>query len=270
MRSRHFVVLAALLLIALPSFAADRVVQNGIDLWRTEGNGRTFINFAKIPIPAGFFCFNSAPFTGRVVFEGVPVATGEPGVLGKTDTIVQRLDDAAFDKQGVATTRVQVRALQFKSVKPIQTACGAFNVEVKLNGEQPVTTMKIVRENETGGRFFAPIAVNGKVSFTRVDGAAQELLEVTRNVRFPANQGIQWADRFGKRAVQRTGFILVDTDNDRRPDTYLPGTSSNFAAGWSGKGARDRGLLNKMVEAEEGCHLQGDTEGHCPSGVYFY
>lgn len=144
-------VLAVLLLIALPTFAADRSIQGGIDPWYTPGNGKTFIDFKTIPLPAGFFCFKSEPFAGRVVFRGVPVATGEPGVLGKTDTIIQRLDEAVFNKKGEATTRIQVRVLHFQSVEPIQTACGAYNVEVRLNGEQPVTEMRIVRENDKGG-----------------------------------------------------------------------------------------------------------------------
>lgn len=268
MRNRLFGVLALLLLIALPAFGADRVVQNGIDLWYTAGDGRTFINFAKDPLPAGFFCFNSAPFTERVIFRGVPVATGEKGALGPTDTIVQRLDDAVFNKRGVARTRVQVRALHFESVKPIQTACGAFNVEVKLNGVQPVTEMRIVRDHEGGGRFFAPIAVNGKVVFTPVGRASAEILEAPRNVRFPANQRITWADRVGKNGVERPGFVLVDTDNDRLPDTYLPGTSSNFAAGWK-KTEGPRSKTGAALAVAD-CHLVEDTEGHCPGGPIYY
>ena len=71
MRSR-LGLFAVLLLIALPTFAADRVIQSGIDPWRTPGNGSTFINFSRHPIPAGFFCFKSAPFTGRIIFQGGP------------------------------------------------------------------------------------------------------------------------------------------------------------------------------------------------------
>src|SRR6185436_4625535 len=165
MRSR-LGLFAVLLLIALPTFAADRIIQSGIDPWRTPENGKTFVDFSYNPIPAGFFCSKSAPFTGRVIFRGIPIVTEEPGALGKTDTIVQRLDDAVFDKNGVATTRVQMRALHLVSVEPIQTACGAYNIEVKLNGEQPITNMRIVHENENGGRFFAPLAVNTKLVFT--------------------------------------------------------------------------------------------------------
>ena len=110
MRSR-FGLFTVLLLIALPMSAADQVIQSGIDIWRTPGNGTTFVDFLKEPIPAGFFCFKSKPFSGRIVFRGVPIVTGESGALGKTDTIIQRLDDAVFDENGVANTRIQMRAL---------------------------------------------------------------------------------------------------------------------------------------------------------------
>jgi hypothetical protein len=262
MRSRVLGCIVVSLLVALPALAADRSIQSGVDLWYTPGNGKTYIDFAKIPIPAGFFCFKSTPFRGKVVFEGVPVATGEIGVLAKTDTIVQRLDEAVFNKNGVARTRIQVRALHFQSVKPIQTACGAFNVEVRLKGPQPITSMKIVRQNEHGGRFFAPIWVNGKVVFTPVGKRSSEVLEITRNVRFPAHQGIAWADRLGGLGIERLGFVLVDTDNDRVPDTYLPGTSSNFAAGVRFNPARGAGLQPYALDAN-GCHVD-PSEGHCP------
>lgn len=258
MRTRLFAALALLLLIALPVSAADRVVQSGIDLWYTPGDGTTYIDFSQRPIPAGFFCFNSTPFAGRIIFRGIPVATGQKGVLGKTDTIVHRLDDTTFNKRGVAVTRIQVRALHFQSVKPIRTSCGAFNVEVRLNGEQPVTRMRIVRENEKGGRFFAPIAVNGKLVFTPAGRASSEILEINRNVRFPANQGIAWADDFGKNGLQRSGFVLVDTDNDRVPDTYLPGTSRGFAAGQPAEPQTKAPIPY--------CHM-ADDESHCPAAV---
>lgn len=238
MRSRLFGVFAALLFLSLPTFAADRVVQSGIDLWRTPADGRTFVDFSKSPIPAGFFCFDSAPFTGRILFRGVPIATGEKGSLGKTDTIVHRLDDAVFNKRGVAMTRVQVRALQFEGLRAIKTSCGAFKVEARLNGEQPVTTMRIVRENDNGGRYFVPIALNVKLVFKPVGRPASEILEITRNVRFPVDAGHAWAEQGGQTRARHSGFVLVDTDGDRVPDTYLPGTSSDFFAGVSSQPTR--------------------------------
>jgi hypothetical protein len=250
--------IALAVLVAIPAAAANRVITNGLDLWVTEGNGGTYADFSKTPIPAGFFCFKSKPFTGRIVFRGVPIVTAEPGALGRTDTIVHRLDDATFNKRGVASTRIQVRAMTFESIAPVKTACGAFKVRVALDGEQPITRMQIVREDEKGGRFLAPIHVNVKLVFTPVGRRSSEILEITKSIRFPANPQAQWSDDFGDHAVESKGFVLTDTDGDGAPDTHLPGTS-NFAAGWNRRGTK---------AATVTCHIE-DSCGHCTNGVTY-
>ncbi|HEY9421721.1 MAG TPA: hypothetical protein VIW92_09925 [Thermoanaerobaculia bacterium] len=224
-------VLALVLLSAVPA-VADRVVYNGSDLWTTKGDGRTFADFSLEPIPAGFFCAKSAPFTGRIVFKGVPLATGQPGALGTTDTIVQRLDDAVFNKSGVAVTRLQVRALSLESVAPIKTACGLFKAVASLDGNrrQPVTRMRIIQDNEKGGRFLAPLALNVKVTFVPVGATrSNEKLELRQSVRFKATP-IAWHSAPPRGVREQKGVVAVDTDGDRVADTYVPGTS-NFAAG---------------------------------------
>src|SRR6478736_3490696 len=90
---------ALCLVLAAPAFAADRVVRSGIDLATTRADGNTQYDFKKTPIPAGFFCATSAPFDGILVLKGSPIATATPRALGNTDVIVQRLDDAVFDKR---------------------------------------------------------------------------------------------------------------------------------------------------------------------------
>jgi hypothetical protein len=212
-----------------PALAQDRVIYNGIDIWRTAGNGTTFADFAQNPIPAGFFCHKSKAFTGRINFDGAAVATDVPGALGLADTIIQRLDDAVFNKQGVAVTRLQVRSLNFKSIAPIKTACGLFTAKVSLDGEQPITRMRIIRENKQGGRFVAPISVDVKISFAPVGRPATELLEVRKSLRFPPAKNQRW-ESVPAQKPSVSGFLLVDTDGDSRPDTYLPGTS-NFGVG---------------------------------------
>jgi hypothetical protein len=253
-KSRMTIFLMVFALTAIPAFAADRVISNGIDLWYTRGDGSTFADFSENPIPAGFFCSKSEPFTGRIAFRGTPVATGAPGELGRTDTIVQRLDDAVFNKKGVAYTRLQVRSLNFETIAPVKTSCGLFKATVSLDGEQPITRMRIIRENKKGGRFEAPIAVNVKISFAPVGRIATEPLEIRKSLRFPPLPNQRWASRPAPGGLQVNGFVLVDTDGDHAPDTYLPGTS-NFAVGQAVNRA-------KLCVNCEYCHRSGDCS-HC-------
>jgi hypothetical protein len=240
------------------AFAADRAIQNGIDVWSTAGDGSTFVDFAQTPIPAGFFCAGSAPFTAKVAFVGVPVVSGTPKALGNTDTIVQRLDDAVFNKRGTAVTRTQVRALSLKSVAPLETGCGKFEATVRLDGVQPITRMVIRREDENGGTFSGPLWLNVKVSFTPVGRVSREALEIPLEVRFPAKAAYPWRTKVV--APVPAGFVLVDTDGDRVADTYLPGTSNFFAGQPSKPGARGALAKNYTV-----CHDTGTDEQHCTS-----
>jgi hypothetical protein len=249
---RTFGIVLLMCCCAASGFAADRVIQNGIDVWRTTSDGSTFISLAKSPIPAGFFCAGSAPFADRIELRGEPLVTETPGALGAADTIVQRLDNATFNRRGQAMTRLQFRALSLKSLNPIDTACGKFDASVRLDGVQPMTRMVITRENQEGGRFSAPLALNVKVSFTPVGRVSREVLEIPVEVRFPANPNFPW--RTKTVAPVPAGFVKVDTDGDRVPDTYVPGTS-NFYAGQSSRGAEAKGRY---------CHESDDpTEQHC-------
>jgi hypothetical protein len=220
-------------LIALPSFAADNVIYQGIDLFHTPDDGASFMDFSRQPIPAGFFCKGSAPFRGKVTWRGVPVATALSGELRKTDTIVQRLDDAPFNKRGIARTRLQVRALQLESAAPIKTSCGNFKVRVVLDGAQPITSMRIVRTGKYGGRFLARLTVRAKFVFTPVAGLGKQLELPPHEIRFPVNPRFTWAFTSNSKGLEKSGGVMVDTNFDSVPDTFLPGTS-NFAAGWDG------------------------------------
>lgn len=254
---RTILLVLGLILVAtvVPAFAGDRVIANGIDPWRTKGDGTTFASFEKQPIPAGFFCTKSEPFAGRIPMRGVPIVLDQAGALGETDTIIQRLDDAAFNKRGIATTRIQVRAMTFEGIDTLKTACGEFKVRLSLNGEQPITQMRIIRDADKRGHFVAPIAVNIKLTFEPVGGTAGELLQIDREVRFPPAQNALWRDPSLGQPVRHEGMLLVDTDGDRRPDTFIPGTS-NFVAGRGG-------LTGKLLYQDPVCHTSDDGD-HCP------
>jgi hypothetical protein len=267
MRRAFICVLALALLAALPAAAATvRTIQNGIDVWHTAGDGSTFVNFDRNPIPKGFFCSKSASFTGRIVLQGRALATGAPGELGGADTIVQRLDDATFDGSGVATTRIQLRALQLESVTPVKTSCGSFNVLVTLSGTQPTTQMKIIRETESSGRFEAPIAVQYKIAFlpTRVGG---QRLELVRSFTLAPAPNATWGTVAQAKSFSHQATLLVDTDGDRIPDAYVPRTSGNFQVGWTPAWARalaekrSQGTL-KLMQQQYACSEGSDPQCH--------
>ncbi len=214
-----FAISALLLALAVPALAADHIIANGVDLWRTPGDGTSYADFSADPIPAGFFCPGSAPFTGRIVMKGIPIASSQPGL--QADTIIQRLDNARFNKRGVATTRIQMRAMQFEGLTLVKTVCGAFKAYVRLDGEQPVTTMRIVRDHEKGGRILAPISVNIKISFEPVGRETTEVWEAPSGTALPtgSSHGVdgrsrrlrcrrrQWLHEGGYRQRRRAGHL---------------------------------------------------------------
>lgn len=249
-------------LLAIPAFAGDDII-SGVDLWRTPGDGSTFANFASDPIPADFFCSGSRAFAGKIVFQGAPVATSPPDVFGETDTVIHRLDDAVFNREGVAHTRIQIRALSFVSVEPLETRCGAFNVRAVLDGEQRVTDMIIYRDSKGGGHWRAPISVNMKTIFTPVDRPAGETLEIAQSIDFPPAENALWtADTDDDHSFEVNGYVLVDTDGNDMPDTFLPGTSPNFVAGVAPTTIR-RDIRTKA--ADPLCHI--DIHQHCPEAA---
>lgn len=236
---RNKTILSALVLSLLFGFSplsADPVIQRGIDVFSTVEDGKTFYDFSQRPIPAGFFCERSKAFTGRVVLRGVPLVTNPPKVLGNADTVVERLDDAVFDDRGIATTRVRFRALSLASIAPLKTACGSFHLYLSLNGQQQrATGMTILRTQESGGDFIAPLVVDVKLTFipvkpARTKGARR--LELTGRVNFPGNP-LPWSLAPG--AAKGTRVVTIDTDADMVPDATLAGPSNFLAGHWQGR-----------------------------------
>jgi hypothetical protein len=257
-----FAVIVFSLLAGLSPLSADPVIQRGIDVFSTLGDGNTFYDFSQRPIPAGFFCNRSKAFTGRVVLQGLPLATDPPNLLGNIDTVVERLDDAVFDDRGRAATRIRFRALSLASIAPVKTACGAFHVYLSLSGEQRVTTMTILRTRENGGTFVAPLAVDAKMTFIPVKPARNRgarKLELTGTVTFPGHP-LPWSLTPG--AAKRAGTVVLDADGDLIPETRLPGPS-NFLAGQSPNLSKAYGHCSCCpAEAPPVCHSY-DGEQHC-------
>ncbi|MBV8200648.1 MAG: hypothetical protein JOZ15_08490 [Acidobacteria bacterium] len=217
--------LAFALLGGSAAFAAEPV-HKGVDMWMTV-SGFARSSFAKEPIPAGFFCSGSQAFTGTVTFKGSPIATEPARALGDIDTMVRRLDDAVFDDKGEATTRLQLLALSLVSTEPITTSCGKYNVAVHLDGEQPTTTMRIVRTSALGGTYSAPLALKVKAVFTPVSGDTSARRELSTRIDLGPSNNSVWVY---VNAPQYKNAIKIDTDGDGRPDMVLP-NASNFLPG---------------------------------------
>lgn len=223
----------ALLLAAAPALASGAdVILSGADVWNTNGT-MTFSSFAGDPIPAGFFCEGSRPFDGRISFRGVPLATDPPGYLGSADTVVHRLDDAVFDEEGVAVTRLKFMALSLAGMEPVDVGCAhPYDVLVTLDdGDQPVSEMKIFKETEDGGVYRAPLELRVKLSFVPHGDVDGEVRSIARDVSLAPGDNSHWTTTA---RVGRTGYgqpVKVDTDGDGVADSSFPGYS-NFDPGY--------------------------------------
>ena len=247
---------AALILALIggsPLFAGD-AIHKGVDLWMTVA-GFAQTSFADEPLPAGFFCEGSQPFTGKIVFKGAPLAAAPTGSLGAIDTVVRRLDDAKFDAKGQATTRIQLMALSLVSAKPVETSCGKFDVAVSLTGRQPVTLMKILKTDAFGGTYSAPLELNVKAVFTPVSGDPGGRREITRRIDLGPGSNSVWAYVNLPRYKQG---VRVDTNGDGKPDTALP-AASNFLAGVSPAVLKSPPPLPRLATA-------AGSPSPCPAG----
>lgn len=224
----NIVIVALVLALAATSAAgASEPVRKGVDVWVTVA-GKAHTSFVNEPIPAGFFCQDSRPFTGIVNLKGVPLAVTPGSGLGGVDTIVHRLDDAVFNDKGVASTRIQLMALSLASIEPIETSCGKYDLAVSLApGEQPTTTMSIFLENSLGGTYSAPLSLNTRLVFTPVGGDKRVRRELIRRVDLGPGDFSVWAYVMTPRYTDGT---KIDTRGEGRPNTLLP-RASNFQAG---------------------------------------
>lgn len=224
--------LAIFVLAALAPLSAAPTIQRGVDTFTTPADGNTFYDFARQPIPAGFFCQKSEPFTGRVALKGLPLATSGAQQLHGADTVIERLGDATFDSRGRATTQIRFKALSLVSISPIETACGPFHVYVSLAGRQRQTVMRLARTNEKSGTFEAPLAVNARMLFVPVERQAVDKgrkLELRGSFNFPATP-LPW-QLTSQARPERSASLLVDTDGDQRPDSVIVKTPGFSAVG---------------------------------------
>jgi len=222
----------ALVFAALPGFAAN-TISRGIDIWETKGDGRTYSTFS---LPAGFFCVASAPWSGTVVLTGNAVATSPADVLGRTDTVIERLSDTTFNASNVATVNAIVRAASFKGTAPITVSgcAGSAYWDVKSSAaptQSPFPiTIRRTSSTATGGSFDSDVTISPRLTFTQQGSGLLRTLDQAQ-VHFTTS-GAEWTHQPGSGGVTYSGSVQIDTDGNGVVDSTVPGTS-NFAAGWT-------------------------------------
>jgi hypothetical protein len=205
----------------------------GVDVFQTSASRPTSVDFAPHPIPAGFFCPGSAPFNGHVELKGVPLTTVPPGVLGTSDTVVERLKEGVFSPAGTATIPVQVRALQLTGVKPLSVSCKGgpttWKVDVCLCEKQPETKIVAKVDQACGcGHFNGELVLETCLRFTNT---------ATGKVTGPIRQEVRlkiadmpWCPRPVRNSLATGPFSVKSCD--RQTQERLPGTSP-FSPGWT-------------------------------------
>ncbi|NJL26573.1 MAG: hypothetical protein HC897_01195 [Thermoanaerobaculia bacterium] len=177
---------------------------------------------------------------------------------------MHRIDDAVFDRQGLATTRLRMAALSLASIEPIVTSCGtSWNLRATLApGEQPTTEMRIYRDRKGGGHYEAPLLLNIRLTFTRADAATDETLEIDRPFSLRPVVGALWTTKPTPKTVRVEGYVRVDTDGDQVADLSLPGTSDFFPEGRSETQAKGYYFSCDEVPPDSFCHDDG-SGCHC-------
>lgn len=183
LRTASFVLLTAALLIPIAAFATD--VQTGFD--PVVHAPPSFWDFGPTPLPADYFGPGSDPFDGGVPADAsvLPSSPSCPGILGNTDTIIERKDIAllpGFPSSDVID--VEIVELSLVSANPITVTYNGgldpelWNVEITLSPSLASTgTMTIRQEHADGGTFDAAVLLQPYFTFTRVSDSEVRTLD---------------------------------------------------------------------------------------------
>jgi hypothetical protein len=219
---RWQVLTALVALAALPASAQN--LRAGLDLFTSQQGSA--VDFSNNPLPSGFFPGCGLGYNGSISLTGAPIAASQN--LGKTDTIVSRLNSTVFNASGQGTAQLRITALCLKNNAWTDPCGQTWKVAVRLaSAAQPIGGMAILRTSAQGGTFGSSFSVLGEVSFT--DGFTN-LGPVADSILLKTTSAC-WSYTPGTPSVTVTGPVTVDTDCDGTPETALPGTS-NFHAGW--------------------------------------
>jgi hypothetical protein len=195
-------VLAILLLslAALPAYA--QTIPAGNDFWVTPANNQTTFLFPSGEVESLCGAPVSDTWDHHVYFRGIPQQGAD------WDTVVARLSNATFNSSGTASTKIQVKSLNFASIASQVTPCGKLNWTAGLSGPQPITVMNLRRTTARGGFFSATISVRVELRATDAStGVYLGSLFYTRDLP-DTTGGTAWS--FGPTGAFRAGMTETD------------------------------------------------------------
>ncbi len=193
--------LLLLSLAALPTFAQP--IPPGVDRWVTPANGQTLFLFPDNDVESLCKATPSTTWDHHVLLRGIPQAGAD------WDTAVARLDNVVLSTTGgTASTRIQVKSLNFASISPQATPCGSLSWTVRLAGNQPITTMTLTRTAVNGGVFFATISVNVEFRAFNSGGIYIGSLFYSRSLP-DSGTGVGWS--FGPGGIFQPGISTAGT-----------------------------------------------------------
>lgn len=161
------------LFVTTNSGAQATVVPAGDDLFETTGNGETYHNFGKDPIPAGFFTSNngspSLEYNKLVPLVGKPLSSGS-----QIDTIIHRNDTVTVP----GTTSLTMTGLSLDSINAI-TITYADNTTENWSMHVGLSALKSSTGSMTigSGTFDSSLKVWPKFTFTSQLDGDQEVLD---------------------------------------------------------------------------------------------
>lgn len=200
----------------------------GLDYFTTLPAG-TFFDFGgEFALPAGFFDKESARFSGRVPFKGVPLESYQGRKTGKADTVLQRKGGPAAGTTYPRRSEAEIELVQLSlaSARPISVQAGGkaqlWDVRLQLSkSRQSKGRMAIVQRNARGGTFDSEFVVYPTLTFKRRGDGAERELDIGRMQLTPdgtkrmtlSAKAVPWATKAPARAVNPTATFTPGVVN---------------------------------------------------------
>lgn len=171
MREQKCLILAALLLMAVP-LAAQDVVSAGDDGWTTPGGGQTQVDLSSYPVQQ---FLGAAPSANKISLKGKPIDSAN---LGSVDTIVARPSSITISG-GTGSGSLQIKALNLEGESDVVLTDGRrYKLRVCLSSFASGTgTITLTRANSDGGTFDSTLPVLPKLIFTPAAGGSPVVID---------------------------------------------------------------------------------------------